>query len=254
MALAESAKSLLASVAEAMESASSVHMSGFGSEGDKDSPTGMKMDDKRFDIWVSPRFMAMCQANAEGKIVVAAGADLETNKVWGYSADDATRYVADITQQKEGVRAVLQGNMRMMVQGQFARGPRLPLKDGTTEETTEEREGRVIRVITVCGESKGISSGPGVAGDKVLRMRFVLEVDKETNHLLNMRQYAQAEGHPEVQVGCLDRIEYDVPAPSVQIPEAKESPATVEIKEDSKLLSMIVVAGDKHVWRSDVLK
>ena len=81
-------------------------------------------------------------------------------------------------------------------------------------------------LITVSGENN--------TRDAKLKRWFVFEVEEETNHLLSMHQYMQAEGHPEVEVGCIDRVEYDVPAPSIALPQAKEARRRLRLRKRTR--------------------
>ena len=159
------------------------HVSGFAAKGDPESPTSTSMDDKRFDIWVAPGSLFMRQMDADGKVVRADGADLETETVWGYEASDGVRYVADVRQQREAVARVLKGNMRLLLESQFA-VISSELKDRDGRGDNGGTDGRALGVITVIGEGGSISLGPGAVSYRKLRMRFVFEVDKETDRLL----------------------------------------------------------------------
>jgi hypothetical protein len=72
---------------------------------------------------------------------------------------------------------------------------------------TETRDGRKLSILTFTGTPKKPPQ-PGVT------MRFVFEVDRKTEHLLAMRQYAKAKGTSEELIQAIDRVEYDVPVPA----------------------------------------
>jgi len=253
----QDARSILIAAAQAMEEAKSVHFAGHGSGPSKDTPSGMKMMSERFEIWAGSSKGYVRVVSPDGKLSGLTVLDADAREWWNYDAKDNAVYVADLTPIADRVGdAVAQVNQ--MLRSSLATPTPGEIKtlvgaagfcDIKESVTSQTREGRKVLVVTVTAT---ISSSP-----RKVTGRWVCEVDAETNRLLTMHQYAQAEGSPEELVQVVDLVEYDVPFPAAPtklgLPEGtKTVQATATIEKSASLLRLVMTADGKRIGQMDI--
>ena len=228
-------RAVLIQAAYAMDVASSIHIVGRGSEGAQDTPSGTRMTPGHFEFWVSAGVMYGRVLAPDGVLMQAHAINPDTGEYWHYTAEEGTLYVADITPISAQAAVVVANVSRMIGSGSLRRVLDPAVDDVEESVSIETRDGRKVSVVTFTGT---VTTSPRrVIG------RFVCEVDAETNRLLTMRQYAQAEGAPEELVGAIDQMQYDVPAPAdlaaFTAPEGtKTVQATATIEETEHIISL----------------
>jgi len=201
------ARSILTGVAHALENAESVYLVGRGTELAPDSPAGKRMSRGHYELWTSSQAVYMCSFDAEGALAVRFAVNVGTNEFWVYDRAKATLCTADITPIASGVAELIESWAQMMRSAAFNEILEATMANATESVETETRDGREVSILIFTGTPKKPPQ-PG------LTMRFVFEVDPETNHLLTMRQYAKAEGRSEELIQAIDRVEHDVPLPA----------------------------------------
>ena len=240
----QDARGLLLSAVHAMELADSIHVSGFGNAPDETSPAGIRMQPDRFDIWLSRRALAVRQTDPTGKILAASGLSLDTGEHWAYGSDSGVCHVADIRPVADkvaemidrGTQALLTDNLRAVIE--------TGLTDVTESVATETRNGRQVRVVTYRGT---FATSP-----RHITHRYVFDLEPDTDHMIAMHQYAQAEGSPEELVAKLDQIEYGVPVPANLAPaDAKTVRAEAIVEDTDRAISLIMQVDGKEVGRTE---
>lgn len=240
----QDARGLLLSAVHAMELADSVHLSGFGNAPNQSSPVGIRMQPDRFDIWVSGRAFAVRQTDPSGKLLGASGLSLDTGELWDYGSDSGVRHVADITPVADKAAEMINGAMRVLVTDNLRAVIESGLADVTESVSTETRGGRQVKVATYRGT---FATSP-----RRITYRYVFELDPDTNRIISMHQYAQAEGSPEELVAYLDQVEYGVPVSTSLAPAgAKTVPAELVVEDTARALSLIMKVDGKEVSRTE---
>jgi len=240
----QDARGLLLSAVHAMELADSIHLSGYGSAPDKGSAVGIQMQPDRFDIWVSGRAFAVRQTDPSGKLLGASGLSLDTNELWDYGSDSGVRHVADVRPSADKAAEMINGAMRVLVTDNLRAVIESGLADVTESVSTETRGGRQVEVATYRGT---FATSP-----RRITYRYVFELDPDTNRIISMHQYAQAEGSPEELVAYLDQVEYGVPVPTNLAPaDAKTVPAELVVEDTERALSLIMKVDGKEVSRAE---
>jgi len=244
---AEDAKGLLGRAMAAMEEASSVHFAGYGTAPDESSPTGMKMMPERFEFWVSDRAITMRTVAPDGTLVATSGLNLDTNEQWSYGADGGIRYTADLTPVAGPAAVFVSSVSHALLSGSIGQALSSNLSDVRESVSTEVRDGRRVLVVTYAGTLK--------ASRRRVTERFVLTIEEATERLIEMRQYAQAEGNPEELIGHSEVIEYDVPVPADLAPAGVAAvTATLEAEETEKVVRLIMKVGDKVIERAEAAR
>ncbi len=239
------AKSLLISAAQAMEAANSVHLVLHGTQGDPSSPSGMVMMQQPAEIWVSKRAAALRMTGPDGALLMGYGINLDANEAWDYSAETGVLHFADLTPVADQAADIMDKAGDLYLSGALQMLTKTILTDVQESVTTEVRDGREIAVVTLTGTLK--------ESPTLIRERDVFEIDTETDHLLAMQRYVQAEGSEEQLIQTIDEVTYDGPVPTDFAPEsAVRKPATMSIEESDKLISLVMSADGKEIGRTDV--
>lgn len=240
-------KALLISAAQAMEAANSVHWLLHGTNNDPNSPSGLAMMSQPAEIWVGRRAAAMHVIGPNGVPLMAAGINLDTNEDWDYSAETGVRNSGDLTPVAKQAAGIMDKVCDLYLSGPM--GPmqlitKITLTQVQESVTTEVRDGREIAVVTQTGILK--------TSPRVVRERDVFQIDRETNHLLGMQRYVQAEGSDEQLVQTVEQATYNVPIPADLAPDdAVRKSATVSIQESDKYISLVMSADGKEICRTD---
>jgi hypothetical protein len=248
---APDADSILAGAAEAMELAQSVYILGRGTEGASESPTGNRLSSGYYERWCGEGAVYDRSVTADGTVRSAAGLDVAAGEWWYYRADDRACYVADVSPIRGEVADVVLRGI-----DSYARSGLIDMVEqlgGDAPKTVEieDRDGREVAVVSVTYPYPQRPDRPQVTG------RMVFEVDCQTDRLLRMRQYAQADGHPEQLVGAVDKLEYDVPLPadlrtSELPPGTRTVPASADVEQADGYLSLVMRVDGTVIVRKDV--
>ncbi len=242
------AMSLLSSVAQAMENATSIHMVSRGQAIDPNSPSGMRISSDRAEVWLSDRAMYMREIDQDGTLTSFSVVDFDSGEFCSYRR--GTLYVADITPVYDGALGVIAGARDLFVGGRL----KAILANARDVEVLSTNR---TRNSTVISYAYRIPSAPPQTG------RVVLELDRRTSRLSSMLAYAQAEGADEELIAAVDLIEYDVPLPPVSsfavIPEGTATvQAVVSIKEEmvegvGRVRDLDMKVGDTRVFHMSAL-
>ena len=162
-------------------------------------------------------------------------------------------YVADLRPLGEKAAEMVRKDSQQAL-SVFAKGLPLPskvdlsLKNMTQSVTSETRDGREVKVVTFAGDKDHEG--------KVVRERYVYEIDATSKRMLSFKRYASIPGVKEELVGASEKIEFDVPMPADVRPRADPViPATLRIEETATTLKMIMSAeGQDTGWVCEVPK
>jgi len=249
---APDADSILAAAAHAMELAQSVRILGRGTEGGaSDSPTGNRLSSGYYERWYGEGAVYDRSVRADGTIRSASGLDVGDGEWWNYVADDQACYVADVSSiRPEAADIVLRG-IDSYASSAFIGMVEQLGADAPKTVKIEDRDGREVAMVSVTYPYPERQDRPKVTG------RMVFEVDCETDRLLGMRQYAQAEGYPEQFVGAIDKLEYDVPLPadlrtSELPPDTRTVAADAAVEKTDHCLSLVMRVHGNMIVRKDV--
>jgi hypothetical protein len=178
---------------------------------------------------------------------MALGINLNTDEAWDYSAESGVRRSGDLAPMASQAARFMDKLGDAFLSGALPTLPtfaKMPLTDVQESVTTEEREGSEINVVTL--------RGVRTTSPRLIRERHVFQVEKGTNRLIGAQRYVRAEGSEEQLVQTVEQFTYNVPVPADLAPEnAVRKPATVNIQESDKFLSLVMSEDGKEVWRTD---
>ncbi len=256
-ASAPDADSILAAAAHAMESADTVHLVGAPTPPLEDIPVIRFMltppGTGGFDLWVTDDCIYSLTYGSDGWVIKGYAADVAANAWWFFSAKENRRYVADLSglmpQAGDIVAKAAAFTRTGLVSDVFTEALGVTLSDVEKSVAVENRRGREVAVVTT---TYTITDAPQrVSG------RLVVEVDRETDRALAIRQYIRAGDRPEKLLADIGEIEYGVPIPFSEIGAAIPADARVvevtgTIEEIGPWLSLRMVHGDEVIVETDV--
>jgi hypothetical protein len=238
------ARSLLMSVANAMENIQSISYKYRFTPHTQDKWDSQPTITGSSYLYASPQEIYQRRWDKDGKLETAEGVNLAELTWWVYT--NGTLYVADTTPVKKNLTRGMMNVTKMFtspssdnVWGMII--DTMGMQDPNSSVTTEQRNGREIKVLTFKGRfMNGIQ-------------RKVLEIDAQTNHLLEAHEYYQPDGKAEYESAVLEDVQYNMPAPA----DVKQKPAAAEQKkatmEEEKsvdhLSFFMMEAPGKQVWR-----
>ena len=267
------AKSILLAVAHAMENADSVYVvyeSGPLVAGKPRQELQRPRD--RHELWLSDRAVYQGYVASDGTALRVSAVNADTLEWRVYQGDishesdrtpdghivehwrliNPTLYVADLTPIAAQASRFVSKEAHAFFSGEWSRvlGSE-HIMEPKQSVAIETRQGRKVAIVTVTGGHRVVLTKPGREDKQAIgTARNVFEVDLETNHLLSMRTYLQAEGFPERLTGATHKIEYDAPVPTylAEMPDsAKRVKATATIETSERIQTLIMQADGKGV-------
>ena len=199
----QDARTILAGVAHAMEQVTSIHQSGRAGNWQGLMPG-------RFDTWLGPRATAGCFYDKDSGELLASRADIDARKWWFYDGRKHTLYVADLTPVIDRATRAIPRLAKYFLAGHFEKDPqRYKWPDAQSSVTTETRDGRPVKVVTINRKLDVEDLKPPLH----VTDRYVYVVDPSTERLLALRRYFMHKDGTEVLIEDTDKIEYDVAIP-----------------------------------------
>jgi len=228
----QAARSLLISAANAMEGVESISFKYRFTPDPRNKwdplPAGSSY------IYASPQELYMWVWDKDGKPQTAEGVNLQASQWWFYAGN--TLYIADTTPVQDILAKGMLNITKLMTSptSDSVWGEILGTEDmGNAESsvTTEQRQGREVKILTFKGRRF-----PGT-------MKRVLEIDAQTNRLLQAHEYYQPDGKEEYASAVLEEVQYNSPAPNSasQMPSAaKQEKASMEIEKGVDYLTFLM--------------
>ena len=249
------ARSILIAAAQAAEQAKSVYIVGHGTADSKDTPSGMGMQPGQFKAWLGmgdQTAMYFRDAMPDGRLVSVASLDPRAGTWSVYDAAKQTQYLADLSpiaaKAAQVVTKAAQLFRDTMLTGAIMEMERNRFPDTKMSSSTGTRNDRKTTVVTLTFTAR--------TSPKRVTQRIVFEIDADTNRLMTMRQYAQAEGSPEELVGDIEKVEYDVPVPAelgaLTAPGGTRTVRAVATIEETAQAMSLVMKADGLYLRTDV--